>query len=329
MRRWPTWLLAGALVALGAVAAADALRESAGDAKSTPAPRAVARTTAENPQEPNGVLYYSDAEDDCRLHGVGLPQLENAPPPKLRSCEFSLAPDGTAAVAGDVAWSPRGGVYARESARLIELGSPASAEILEFPGRAPAFKPDGTLTYVLGNTIVELTSGCPPRRRLVILPGENVTVRCRFRLLGERRLRRILPWHGRGPISVNDMAWFDDAGLALVIGVDRDTEIVAIVEEGGAGQVAAQFPGLGHTIETSPRGASYALWRGTALLAVRDRNGGAVRFPPSTSLRAVAWSPDDRWIAAATEFSVFLFRTDDPDGPVRRLPFSALDLAWH
>ena len=142
MRRWPTWLLVGALVALGSVAVADALR---GDGtKVVLRPRTHATVALITRNEPaasglSGVLYYSNAEDDCRLDGLSLPDLGNAPPPKLRSCRFSLSRDGQAAFPDDAEWSPQGGMYAREDDNMIELGSSASHQALHFPGRTPAF----------------------------------------------------------------------------------------------------------------------------------------------------------------------------------------------
>ena len=43
MRRWGTWLLAGALTALGALAAADALRGNGAEVPAEPRPRATSQ----------------------------------------------------------------------------------------------------------------------------------------------------------------------------------------------------------------------------------------------------------------------------------------------
>jgi hypothetical protein len=181
MRRWPTWLTVGALCALGAFAAADALRGGGGEVQAEQGPRPTAQTVGRELRlrEPRGILYYSDPDDGCRLHGVDLPRLENAPPPDFASCEFSLSPDSTAVLPGAVSWSPRGGLYARESSGMVELGSQGSQPSLRFPGRAPAFMPDGTLTYVRGIEVVAWSTDCPADARLVTLPGDNATVRCR------------------------------------------------------------------------------------------------------------------------------------------------------
>jgi hypothetical protein len=39
----------------------------------------------------DGVLYYSDPEDECRIHALQLPELAATPPPKLRACRFETA----------------------------------------------------------------------------------------------------------------------------------------------------------------------------------------------------------------------------------------------
>jgi hypothetical protein len=329
MRRWPTWLVAGALVALGVVALADALRGGAAEVRAQPSTTGVRGTTmAVGLREPRGILYYSDAEDDCRLHGVSLPRLTNAPPPEFRSCRFSLSPDSTSALSGEAVWSPRGVLYAREADGRIELGSASSDAALAFAGRAPAFLPDGTLTYVRGDAeIVKWATDCPPGERLFTLPGDNLSPRCRLVALGEDDVRRIVGVGSRHPISVNDLAWFDDAGLALVVGIDRTSEDVAIAEEKGRALVASRFPGLGHTIETSPAGSFYAIWFGGTLIDLGTRNGDSVFSRFNGSSVRLTWSPDDRWMAVTSFDAVFLVRAGEDD-LVRRLPIVARDLAW-
>jgi hypothetical protein len=329
MRRWPTWLVAGALVALGVVALADALRSGATELRAQPPLTGARETTVPvGLREPRGILYYSDAEDDCRLHGVSLPRLTNAPPPEFRGCRFSLSPDTTAALSGDAVWSPRGVLYAREADGRIELGSASSEASLAFPGRAPAFLPDGTLTFVRGDAeIVAWVTDCPPGVRLFTLPGDNLSPRCRLVALGEDDVRRIVDVGPGHRISVNDLAWFDDASLALVVGIDRTSEAVAIAEEKGPALVVSQFPGLGHTIETSPGGSFYAIWFGGTLLDLRTSHGDSVFSRFNGSSVRLTWSPDDRWIAVTGFDAVFLARAREDD-LVRRLPIVARDLAW-
>jgi hypothetical protein len=43
---------------------------------------------------------------------------------------------------------------------------------------------------------------------------------------------------------------------------------------------------------------------------------------------AIAWSPDERWTAVATRASVYVFRTEETDGTLIRIPITVRDLAW-
>jgi hypothetical protein len=335
MRRWPTWLLVGALVALGSVAVADALR---GDGtKVVPRPRTPATVALITRNEPaasglSGVLYYSNAEDDCRLDGLSLPDLGNAPPPKLRSCRFSLSRDGQAAFPDDAEWSPQGGMYAREDDNMIELGSSASHQALHFPGSAPAFKPDGTFTYVRENEVVEWTTSCPRGSRLFTLPGDNATARCRRVVLSTGDLRRArIGGEGSGPLIQKDLAWLSDTRLVTVVGdagISGHREHLSVIDSGRVvGATISEF-GEGMRVEASPHGNFFTAWYGDSLVTIRDRNGDLVTFPTIPRVRALTWSPDERWTAVATEHSVFVFRTNTSEPSVRRLPIVAYELAW-
>jgi len=335
MRRWPTWLLVGALVALGSVAVADALR---GDrTKVVPRPRTPATVALITRNAPaasglSGVLYYSNTEDDCRLDGLSLPDLGNAPPPKLRSCRFSLSRDGQAAFPDDAEWSPQGGMYAREDDNMIELGSSASHQALHFPGSAPAFKPDGTFTYVRENEVVEWTTSCPRGSRLFTLPGDNATARCRRVVLSTGELRRArIGGEGSGPLIPKDLAWLSGTRLVTVVGdagISGHREHLSVIDGGRVvGATISEF-GEGMRVEASPHGNFLTAWYGDSLVTIRDRNGDLVTFPTIPRVRALTWSPDERWTAVATEHSVFVFRTNTEEARVRRLPIKAYELAW-
>jgi hypothetical protein len=316
MRRWPTWLTVGALCALGAFAAADALRGGDSQPETEPSarPAAQARPLELTPGEPQGILYYSDPDDDCRLHGVTLPRLEDAPPPDFASCEFSLSPDSTALLPGAASWSPRGGVYARESEGMVELGSQGSQPSLTFPGRSPAFMPDGTLTYAHGKQVVAWTTDCPSNARLFTLPGDSATVRCK---------RTLARFHN----PVVGLAWFSSSRMAVVV---HPSDYALVIRE--RNEVVLRAPGWGGPITDlviSPHGTYLAARaEGRGGLLVFHRDGRAVPLPPLNGLRSLAWSPDDEWTAAATRFGVFVFRAHDPNDPMRRLPIRAADLDW-
>jgi hypothetical protein len=338
MRRWPTWLLVGALAALGATAVADALRghESKTEAKTTPTAIRPAGPLIP-PNEPSGsamsgVLYYSDPADGCRIHGIILPTLEAARVPKLRSCRFSLAASGQNGVPGEAAWSPHGGLYAREIDGMVELASPFSHEALRFPGRAPAFKPDGTFTFVRQDVLVEWTTDCPPGSSLFTLTGDNTVARCRRVALSPEELRRALPGGPKlGPLPIKGLAWLSNTRLVAIVGdagISGYRELLSVVESGEpVGPTISEF-GEGLRVEASPRGSFFTAWYGSSLVTIRDRNGDLITFPPLPRVAAVTWSPDERWTAVATRRSVFVFRTNESEARVRRLPIVARDLAW-
>ena len=314
MRRWPTWLTVGALCALGSFAAADALRGDRAEVrvKENPPPRAQTVARELRLREPEGILYYSDPDDGCRLHGLALPRLENAPPPDFSGCEFSLSPDTTAVLAGQVSWSPRGGLYARDSDGMIELGSQGSQPSLRFPGTAPAFMPNGTFTYARGRTVVAWATDCPSHARLFTLPGDNATVRCR------REVARL-------PNPATRLAWLArDRLTAVVRRPDRVSELLVL---GGERPLTLLVSGRPLApLEVSPAGTFFAVPdRRTLLLFSWDGTGIPI---PVDAARAITWSPDERWAAVATENSVFAFRMHVPGEPVRRLPIRASDLDW-
>jgi hypothetical protein len=280
----------------------------------------------------SGVLYYSDAEHRCRLEGLIMPSLEAARSPRLGNCRFSISGNGQAAFPGEAVWSPHGGLYARESDGMIEFGSPFSHETLRFPGRAPAFKPDETFTYVRDNEVVEWTTKCPPGSRLFGLTGDSAKVRCRRVVLSRGDLRRALSSaNASGPLVLKDLKWLSDTRLATVVGdagVSGYREHLSVIDGGQLiGVVISEF-GEGLRLEASPRGSFFTAWYGDSLVTIRDRNGDLVAFPTIPRVQALTWSPDERWTAAATAHSVFVFRTNTGDARVRRLPIVAYDLAW-
>jgi hypothetical protein len=314
MRRWPTWLTVGALCALGAFAAADALRGGAAEIRVERDARPVAQTVARELRlrEPRGILYYSDPEDGCRLHGVTLPRLEDAPPPDFASCEFSISPDSTAVLPGEVSWSPRGGLYARESDGMVELGSQGSQPSLRFPGRAPAFMADGTLTYARGRQVVAWATDCPADARLFTLPGDNATVRCRRNVVRLPDPATRLAWLARGRLTAV-VRRPDGLSKLLLLGGERTLPLLlqrAPLEQ----------------LKVSPAGTYYAVPADGTLLVFR---WDGIRMDlPADAARSITWSPDERWAAVATENSVFVVRTHVLGEPLRRLPIRAVDLDW-
>jgi hypothetical protein len=43
---------------------------------------------------------------------------------------------------------------------------------------------------------------------------------------------------------------------------------------------------------------------------------------------ALAWSPDERWVAQATAGGIFVFRAGEPNPELLHVPILARDLVW-
>ncbi len=82
-------------------------------------------------------------------------------------------------------------------------------------------------------------------------------------------------------------------------------------------------------IRPSPRGRYYALLGPYPNPRVFTRDGREVGRPDGVpAALAIAWSPDDRWTALATEESVYVFSSERPENRVVRVPLSVRDLDW-
>jgi hypothetical protein len=81
-------------------------------------------------------------------------------------------------------------------------------------------------------------------------------------------------------------------------------------------------------LRPSPTGTYFAAVGGDEVLWF-DRNAVPLPLPAAVrSPRTIAWSPDERWTAIATEESVYVFPSARPEVPVVRVPLSVRDLDW-
>ena len=256
-----------------------------------------------------GTIFYSDAADDCRLHSLRLAGFTEVQPPSFSECRFSLSPDGTRAAPEGSVWSPLGGLVAvpREGGFALEAGS---QQTIAVRGHAPAFKPDGTLTQVRDDKLIEWSVDCAPGERLFTLPADNATARC---------------VHTVYPHPVTSVAWFSNSRFAAVL---PKGELVIV--DGDRVLVRADLPAFRlASLELSPKRSFATLWLDGELAGTFDAGGGPAPLAPVGAVTAIAWAPSERWISAATrEGTVFLLRPDAGDARVRRLGISARDLAW-
>jgi hypothetical protein len=140
VRRTLTWLLVGAVAALGVAAGIDALPGDDDGTLTGPGPTATGPIEAGAADRAvsqlreagvTGVLTYSDG--DCRLHALTLPDLEPAHAPPVEMCTPFTARGGISAFAGDVVWSGLG--YQTVQVVLSQEELTAALERRGVPGR--------------------------------------------------------------------------------------------------------------------------------------------------------------------------------------------------
>ena len=280
MRRIATWLLVGAVVALGVLAAVDALRGEEIVARQPPPPPTTtaiegltgqAGPAAARLREARvvGVLTYAD--DECRLSAVSLPDLEPVRAPSFEMCRPLTDSSGLGTVDGDVVWAGLG-----YGAVQIVVGK-----------------------ELLGREIARWLSGPGVGR-----PGPFRAVQA-VALGGERVL-----------VLAESTA-------------DPAERVLALVEDGRV--INIQPPWVvreARFMRPSPLGTYFALF-GPDGVRLFDRNASPLALPAAArDPQTVAWSPDERWAALATEDAVYVFPAEAPYDPMVRVPLGVRDLDW-
>jgi hypothetical protein len=314
MRQPATLVVVAALAILGLAAAVDALQggeaRPAADATTTVSTSTV--LTAPPSLEPGpgleGVLYYTD--ERCRLRALELPRLNSVETPDWEACAFSLSPTGQDVEPSWTVWSPSG-ARAADLVNSIEVRPGGRA----FRGAVPAWRPDGVLTYADEGVVRAW-----PSRTVLIAPRDLRPVWARQ--IGT--LTRSVEF-----VRVKQLAWLSSTRAVLILGIrvrsGSEFEFTALFERGRLASLLAQSS---PRLWTSPGGRFFALG-GNGDLQLYNRDGEAVPLPITvTEPQAIAWSPDERWVAVSTGASIFLVRMSATDRSVRRLPVEAHDLAW-
>jgi hypothetical protein len=324
MRRWSTALVVAAVAAVAVFAAADALRGHGqpGDAASVPAStRERAPTLRETlrRQGISGQILYSDR--DCILHSLLLPQMvddvvrrENGAG-AFHYCRFGVG-GGRILDEGDVP-SPNGLSIARCRGRHIAVrGTETGAAIRSIRGCVPAWHPDGHLTYVRDEQVLE--------------DGRVLYSRAELHRLARRHpniggLGRGIPFY----VHVLDLAWLDRLRLAMSLEVRiRGVEpqhFVVLLDGDRMLALVADFSGPIRDLVVSPAGSFLGDDRGT-VVTKQGRSYPLLEGVPRPS--TVAFSPDEGWLAVATGVSVYLVGTPRNLGRVIQLPVPAQDLVW-
>jgi hypothetical protein len=327
MRRGGTLLVVVAVSAIALAASWDALRDGDEPAAQPEELRTVSTTNdgptnfvpLDDPETLTGVLYYT--EESCELRATQLPDLRPTEAPNWDECRFVLSPDGTRVGDQTTGWDPhtdprRGRLFQVREDGTIQVSTNAGPEGEPFPGRAPAWRPDGTLTYFDGRAIRDWPEGntIVPETRIRLAVSEHPNAPGSAELLDD--------------VRVVEHHWLDPNRLVAVLDAQvrggTSLNLVEVFEDGLPFATTAFFESI-EDLWVSPFGTYFAV--DTGAIRLYDRTANALALPELSGGRAVAWSPDERRMAIATEASVYVFRPGESD-LVRRLELVANDLEW-
>lgn len=290
MQRWQTWLVVVGVGTIAALAAADALR---GDGNPAAAPPPGTTTTTE-------------------------PR-----PPTLTGTLRELA------VTGFVLWSD-------EECRLHSLVLP---ELRDFVVRK-----EGTLDPVRrcrfdlqgGRIVAERSVGATGSltvRGERIFAGSRVVLTRRDLVRAARRHPNIAGYDSAQPLRLRVTGLVRVGTDEIVVGLEIGPRYVepqflgALFRRRRLVTIAANFRGPYENLVVSPGGAFVASEDGTLFVRAGRSLDPQQGLPRG---RAVAFSPDERWLAYVTGVSVYLVGTpaNAEPGRIIRLPFPAQDFAW-
>ncbi|MEO8290949.1 MAG: hypothetical protein ABI649_08160 [Gaiellaceae bacterium] len=319
MRPFVTWLVVGALVVIGLFAARDALRQDEA------APAVQAARLDKRPHTPpssdppriagrrglvrelrdlgaNGFLYVVDP--GCRRFILRLPHLR---------WTASALPAGDCGTGQAPALDLRFGLSAvQEAAETIEVG--LEAWRFSFRGTAPAFKPGGTLTFVRDGTLYEWSVRCPAGAATVTFRGLRTLSRCRRPVEG-------------APRNIQEVVWLTDRDYAAIAGPERGASLLVVRRRSETSLFHAIGIRVG-ALQASP-GGRYLAARvdGTLAYFRTDRPGARAVAENGALALSLAWSPDDRYAAVATESGIRITTADTLRQGVDLL-VSAAALSW-
>jgi hypothetical protein len=316
MRRAATWLVVAGLVALAAVALIETFLRD--DEQAADRPSVPATTTSPSEQDlseeleaagARGLLYLANGDGErCELTAVRLPSLAIETGFSVPDCRIAVSPEGLVATgldcdeASGALWDSNGGI------------------VEQFSGCAPAWKPNGALTFLRDGEVLTAPSSCFGR-----------IDECARVSLSKRDIRRGLP-ASETRAALREIAWLDATRMAAILRGGAD--FVAVFE-GREPVVPPSFgTGRGRLTDLMVDGAA------RRVLAIGDETQGVFelddlgRFqdtfptPAVPEVRSLAIAPDGAWAAVSGRRFVVVFQTGDPPGRSFPLPYEAQPIAW-
>ena len=288
MRGPLTWLVGGAVAVLLVLAVADGIR-SHDDASGGQAPP---------PRELHGVIVTADSA--CQTEAFRFPSMAHERAPHPPDCN-------------GLVWSRDGSLAARCTRDFTSVRSSEGVQFPNVDGCAPAWRGDGALTVVRdGNLVVARRHGSP------------------FIFFSRPQLTEALRAAGvedPGGWAFAQVSWFGLTSFVAILQKQGDSA-AAVFAQGG---VETFLPHIGTHIEdlrVSPIGNfAFARVDPEREYVMVSRGGDLMSLPAVRGATAIAWSPDERYVAIATADETVIGRTGTA-GVVTTLPFGARTLAW-
>lgn len=298
-----------AVVVVGA-ALTDSVKKWTKDGKTAPAervtvrdvlvPRRSALADRLRAADVDGILYFVDRR--CRLHALQLPSLMSGAVPRNGGCRALISP--APAPPGWSLW-PRNTPLAARCERHRVIVSPSTGAALPMIGGcAPAWRPDGAISYVRRGSIVEF-----PRT------GRAEVLRSHEQLANALEARL-----GPGAWRVRSVAWLGSTRFAVVAAAGTRTALV-VFSGRRITSVNSKIPSTVTELRASPRGTHVVL-RTPRSLYVYDVVQERLRR--LRGVDAIAWSSDEAWVVTGNPKDVVFGR-----GSTRiALPLSVVDVGW-